>query len=497
MSSKLKCTSPPTDCTVEQLKALIKAAGHSTTGRQRKADLIKQYNDILKAKNAKSTAGAGAGAGTHKSVDKDKVVDRWKGLEIVESSLALRLKAMSDVDRAIVVQIGKDNHMISTSDLKRFIVMKGMLGKGKYGQVYMVCVKNPRTSKCVNVELPSGRKWEVDVAMKLTDDDFPEEMKSFKASTKFRGSEILVRENVINRLLNRLVTCRITPHSNLLYAPVWLGRQTILGFTELSQFDAKLYFSNKYFSKKPKHLRRVYIDTMMAQLLQGLIAARAHLGFSHNDFHYKNAMMNTVKEESYLYQMDIDGDRKQFLIPNHGMLWKIIDTGLASLEFFHQEETASYRKNLGHVVSNYSRHPKILQISPDLYDVVKLVISLKVGGDSPDVVEAMENMLDIAIRASHGLETMGDLVTKNPDVDAEDVYLTVTERIGARHRSSDIPLRRMFYMIASKYECSSLDACKADAVFNTEARLCAKSLSGFESKYFSIDGGSLRYDLKK
>lgn len=574
---KLQCTDPPKDCTVVQLKALLRAAKLRLSGN--KSELQRRYNNYLqtlKPKSSKPPARAGAGASvrsakTPKSTKSDNApvsgspsstvsstshpIDPKTGMKLVESDLSLRVEAMRKVDYAIVKQVGPEKHTATIAELDKIAEVKQKLGKGAYGVVFSCCVENQSTKDCVSLMLPSGETWTVDVALKVVlSRSYKRELEVYSSSKQFNGNNNVYREALLGRLLNRLVMSKITPHSGLLYVPLEInyvpkiddiesvllrhtGRTSgynhgVVTFLEMSEMDAATFIKEKAIFELPSSQVASYIRVMVLQVLQGLIAARTHLGFSHNDLHTDNAMMNTVEEEPILYKMRIDGVYKEFAVPNKGLQWKIIDTGFATSEFLHEGETASIWRDGGSYLAGHGAklNEKILSMSPDLYDIMRFVTSLefnvkfvvyrlyhknkseydRFNQNFIKILNELDLIIDTAIEISEGHELMGSLVEKNKE---DGDYKTKKSAINPTRKASDILLRRLFELLARDFEVRQRDSktdmfgnysvvtqldtrltIKPSDIYDTDKPLKATSLSGFESRYLSIqDDNSLRF----
>lgn len=537
----------PESCSAATLRHILKANGWDDSGR--KDELVTRYKayQMVKAlqQKSKSHSRPAAGAGGRPLrrtptppmydplsgvlsprplspalappvVPAPEAIDPKEGLKLVESSMELRLQAMREVDASVVVQVGEHHHTATVEQLEEIANVKKKLGQGAYGVVFSCCVEKPGTHACVVMRLPSGKSWTIRVALKLALNQNTDTMvKVYGAWDRFDGNNNVFREALIGRLLNRLVIAGITPHTGLLYVPLEMhhipvisdvvtrltthtgrksgGQNGVATFLEMSEMDARSFITSGI-NRVPPTKRSHAVRIMMLQLVQGLLAARTHLGFSHNDFHFENAMMNTVQNELWVYAMEVDGRKRRFAVPNSGMLWKIIDTGFATAEFLHSGETASIWRNAGHYLAGHAARTNdiVLRMSPDLYDVGRMLTTLSVVATDAHVLRELSRLTKMAVELSKGGELMGSLVYK-----VGTQYKTKLAAWRRDRRSSDQLLRRLFADMAADFEVPAGAAIRANAVFDTDAPFRAASLSGFEQRYLQMKtDGTLSYNKR-
>ncbi len=503
----------------------MRTSGSSRTPKSRMSTLTSPSRTRVISDSNSGSGGTGAGAGGHVVKEGKEgddgghpvIVDSKEGLILVESDIDTRLNAMAVTEQSIETRLGGHLHPVTLPIISSIAQVDKKLGEGAYGIVFSACVKGPAKNTCVQMRLPSGKIWTVEVALKIViNTTFNRHVAVYDAYDRFEGNVEVVREALIGRLMNRLVQVNITPHTGLLYVPIemtklpmiptierqLLGlasrpskRSSLMGvatFMEVAEMDAKKFIRSHVTTYPPSERTRI-TNIMLLQLLQGLIAARTHLRLSHNDFHAENAMMNTVKDESWAYSMKVGGRQRHFVVPNGGMLWKIIDLGFATSEFFAEGETASIWAEAGHYLAGHGARtaPAILNLSPDLYDFGRMVTTLMplVSPKDGNTYMALLSALEVAKEVSRGGELMRDLVSKN----SRGTYDT-SAIVRDRKVSSD-PLREVFARLATEFEVTSVGA--ADAVFNTDTPLTAKRLSTFEARHLRINPTNSRLEFKR
>jgi hypothetical protein len=150
---------------------------------------------------------------------------------------------------------------------------------------------------------------------------------NFNADREYIGNVNPVREAVVGRMLNLLVRKDITPHFPLIYEYIKLPASHQRGtVTELAHMDLFDFASGLTTMTGGARQRVAILQTVVLQVLQGLIAAETHFNFRHMDLHTGNIMMSYATNADYVYKVDAE----VFTVPNYGMCWKLIDFGMAT-----------------------------------------------------------------------------------------------------------------------------------------------------------------------
>ncbi len=395
-----------------------------------------------------------------------------------KSDTMTRIQLLDTVDRAIHTVAPKTiNAVVET--LKDITV----LGRGAQGIVFSGCVKEG--SKCMKLEDGS----DVETAVKIIlGHKFKGGMKVYGFSDDFTGAANPLREALAGRLLNRLVKNGNTPHAQLLYMPVHVPdipkdiptiysalrykyavprgpKNGIATYMELNNQDMHSFMKSK---PTPRSLRIAII-----QLTQGLLAARTHFGFSHNDFHTANAMMDHIPHEVYRYVVD----GRSYDVPTDGMLWKIIDPGFATMAFFHEGEMHSiWSKDNADMTAKHAQKTdrRILDISPQLFDIARMMFAMRNSTNNWHLKAELSSMIGPAIRLTDGIDTMRESMAPRSEP----------------YRADDKLLRAFFHNIAKDFVSTEEGA--PDATFMTDAPIKIDDpLTEFEDRHLVVtrDGG--------
>ena len=160
----------------------------------------------------------------------------------------------------------------------------------------------------------------------LTDGVLKHSYTNYNADNRYIGNTNAVREALMGRMLNMLVKKDVTPHFPCIYEYFTLqARQQRGTVTELADIDVYKFARNLQ-HVDDADVRLSLIRTILLQVLQALIAAETHFNFKHMDLHAGNVMMSYVDDANYCYAVD----EEVYVVPNHGMCWKIIDFGMST-----------------------------------------------------------------------------------------------------------------------------------------------------------------------
>ena len=157
------------------------------------------------------------------------------------------------------------------------------------------------------------------------------------AFQKWVGNKNTVREVMMGRLLNLLVTLDVTPHLPIIYEPFYIEEKNANGFAmEMAHLSFSNFLESTILLPKTNEEALELLDVAILQICNGLLCAQKHYDFRHNDFHAENAMMTYITDTTYNYKVN----GSFYKIPNYGMCWKPIDFGFTSSTVFDHHDPA-------------------------------------------------------------------------------------------------------------------------------------------------------------
>ena len=412
-------------------------------------------------------------------------------MEAVEAWPLSRMNVLQQVRESLgrrVAVLKRRSEAVSVTDL--FDHME-TIGRGSYGSVSIGCLRssgNSRGCEKFILDVPGVGLHSLPVYMAVKTVRIPAEV----AKAHARGAAVhfsvtregiwlgnvnVMREVLVGRFLNHLVSSGVTPHLPVVYdvfdaAPAG----TIAIVMELCHLN----FDNFLYKVLPRisdaTLRIQLLRVALLQLAHGLAAAQYRFDVRHNDLHAGNAMMTFITNTTYTYEVD----GVSYSVPNHGMCWKLTDFGFASSSKLF--ETRDTIKALVHGrVAHRVRVSKLLHHAVEVVDFLRLLQTARASAVETrfapqvrfcDAIEAAVH--DLAVRepdASGSLRAFSSETTTDPAVLME----------MARHHGL---MTSVFILLANEPVGSKTTA--SGPVYNMDAKLFQEGLTGIEGRFYVL-----------
>jgi hypothetical protein len=397
--------------------------------------------------------------------------------------------------------------------------------------VYTGCVRNVADASCqpwwFSVVSDSRRRFQmlVEVAVKVFGawqyahfDNYD----MFDAGNMYIGSVNPEREVLLSIVLSALVTRGVTPHFPCFYGQCMVKdvdmrshevhdkRALIL---EQATVSLKTFLERMFFVHDAPS-RVVHMETVLLQVLHGLVAASQHYNFKHMDLHVGNVMMSHAADVPYCYKVR----GVTYAVQTQGMCWKIMDFGMSTsgvlfkpnesvhtlLAFPNTLKPVAFRA--AHVesvnpISGLTRTRVVEEPTPyafELMDFVRLVVHMKAL-----MPEDADPERDLLAQILHACEAVS-LEYERLAGSAYGVFLfaidSPTGPVPTREQMQDYArphgvLARLFEVLASRFRCDEDTAARCHAVFDVDTAPFRRTsdLGVHAARYFKIDeDGSLQ-----
>lgn len=420
--------------------------------------------------------------------------------KMAETWVSTRLELLN----AVRIQVQK---LLSLHGGRDVLADSRNVGKGRYGEVNVGCVANLREPSCkLFAYYVNGIEARAPfyIANKLMKQKREVSFDPFQVVARhgtWNPTDNYMREIILGRMANYLVRARISPHFPFLYETYFT--ETPAGphlgiLMEMSHMDFP-QFIRTVFPTIAVEERTNLLRVILIQITQALAAMQTHFNWRHNDLHYHNIMVTFVAHADYCYVVN----GVNYVVPNYGMCWRIIDYGLSSSDvLFHENDNFdastdaktlpyTYRFIREHYLEGFSEER--YRFEPELNDLIRFITTV-LSMFSQTLSADAKGMITQFIREVHTHAHNNLFWTFAKQRRIADPFELHTVQDNMR-RSRGQAMRRAFAVLARPYRVPEAEMEHCTEVYDIESPLFrpGQELDGVESHYYEVtSSGHLR-----
>ena len=418
-------------------------------------------------------------------------------MEEAEAWPKSRVNLLAIVRTALQLVLSEDRSLTTLGEAFNKIRLVG--DKSAFGVIRTACLKPHAvdTEDCAEFSLGLERLQRVSVFLIIKSIEraayergmeFP--YSGLKDDTTWVGHKSHIREILMGRFLNHLVTARITPHVPMIYEPFTVTTDATHEYfsMELCHLSLKAFVSDKLPIVLPS-VQPKLLGVCLLQLCHALACAKHHYNFRHNDLHAANAMMTYITTGTYTYKVN----GTVYRVPNFGMCWKLIDFGYASSDLFGPLDVAhayAHSRAFPFGMEAIKSRLNTRKLSLDFYDMSRLVsaIAFAVPENCRAFLQSVvAKMRDISARSAQA----GSL---------DAVFETPARALTVRRLENENHVAQLFAFLAAEYAVADGDGDggvdeDSDTFFDMDRTPFGADtdFSAVEARHFSVDPkGNLR-----